>query len=100
MSSSLLDFLSVQAGQQLRSPCLSVSAPIGCAAVSVLGKMWEVDIARVFCRHPKYLPIFLSCNEPKVSSNYTCWVLLLAALKEIGRLKLPRHGPEVLLSCI
>ena len=68
----------IQVDKELCSPCISVSAPICCAAVSVLGNMWELDIARVFCRHPKYLPVFLSCNEPEVSSNCACMVLLSA----------------------
>ena len=52
--------------------------------MSVLRNMWELDIARVFCRHTKYLPVFLSCNEPKVSSNCACLVLLSAAVLKMS----------------
>ena len=89
MSSSLLDLPTIQAGRERCSPCISVSAPTCCDAVSVLGNMWELDIARVFCRHPKYLPVFLSCNEPKVSRNYGCLVMLWAALMRISSLTSP-----------
>ncbi|KAF0720506.1 Aste57867_225 [Aphanomyces stellatus] len=31
---------------------------------SALQPLWEVQIVQEFCRHPAYLPLFLSCNEP------------------------------------
>jgi len=30
---------------------------------SALQHLWEVQIAHEFCRHPQYLPLFISCNS-------------------------------------
>ncbi|KAK3242885.1 hypothetical protein CYMTET_47439 [Cymbomonas tetramitiformis] len=32
---------------------------------SPLQHLWEVQIAQRFCEQPKYLPVFISCNQPE-----------------------------------